>query len=134
MISKEELERLLLDIENSRVERTISTTNTDKFGEAICAFCNDFPDSQQAGYLIIGAKDNGSRNGLKVTDQLQINIAAIRSEGNIQPQPAMAIEKFTFPDGELLVAEVQDTGVLPLLTRYAAAIVALLPIPSQQCT
>lgn len=53
MISKEELEKLLLDIENSRVERTISTTNTDKFGEAICAFYNDYPDSQQAGYLIL---------------------------------------------------------------------------------
>jgi ATP-dependent DNA helicase RecG len=120
MISKEELEKLLLDIENSRVERTISTTNTDKFGEAICAFCNDFPDSQQAGYLIIGAKDNGSRNGLKVTDQLQINIAAIRSEGNIQPQPAMAIEKFTFPDGELLVAEVQPSNFPPV--RYKGKI------------
>ena len=46
MISKKELEKLLLDIENARVERTISTTNTDKFGEAICAFCNDFPDTQ----------------------------------------------------------------------------------------
>lgn len=120
MISKEELEKLLLDIENSRVERTISTKNTDKFGEAICAFCNDLPDSQQAGYLIIGAKDNGSRNGLKVTDQLQINIAAIRSEGNIQPQPAMAIEKFTFPDGDLLVAEVQPSNFPPV--RYKGKI------------
>lgn len=63
MILKVELEKLLLDIENSRVERTISSNNTDKFGEAICAFCNDFPDTQNAGYLIIGAKDNGSRCG-----------------------------------------------------------------------
>lgn len=114
MITKAELEKLLLDIENSRVERTISTTNTDKFGEAICAFCNDFSDSQQAGYLIIGAKDNGTCNGLVVTDQLQLNIAAIRSDGNIQPQPAMAIEKFTFSDGELLVAEVQPSNFPPV--------------------
>lgn len=120
MISKEELEKLLLDIENSRVERTISTTNTDKFGEAICAFCNDYPDSQQAGYLIVGAKDNGSRCGLNVTDQIQINIAAIRSDGNIQPQPAMAIEKFTFADGDLLVAEVQPSNFPPV--RYKGKI------------
>lgn len=120
MITKEELKNLLLDIENSRVERTISTTNTDKFGEAICAFCNDFPDSQQAGYLIIGAKDNGDRNGLKVTDELQKNIAGIRSDGNIQPQPAMAIEKFTFSDGELLVAEVQPSNFPPV--RYKGKI------------
>lgn len=120
MISKKEIEKLLLDIENSRVERTISTTNTDKFGEAICAFCNDFPDSQQAGYLIIGAYDNGTRCGLGVTDELQKNIAGIRSDGNIQPQPAMAIEKFTFPDGELLVAEVQPSHFPPV--RYKGKI------------
>jgi ATP-dependent DNA helicase RecG len=120
MVSKEELEKLLLDIENSRVERTISTTNTDKFGEAVCAFCNDFPDSQMAGYLILGANDNGSRCGLKVTDKLQINFASIRSEGNIQPQPAMAIEKFTFPDGDLLVAEVQPSNFPPV--RYKGKI------------
>jgi ATP-dependent DNA helicase RecG len=120
MISKEELKKLLLDIESARVERTISTTNTDKFGEAICAFCNDFPDSQQAGYLIIGANDNGTRSGLTVTDQLQINIAAIRSDGNIQPQPAMAIEKINFPDGDLLVAEVQPSNFPPV--RYKGKI------------
>jgi len=120
MISKEELERLLLDLENSRIERTVSTTKMDKFGEAICAFCNDFPDSQQAGYLIIGANDNGTRSGLKVTDEMQLNIAAIRGNGNIQPQPAMAIEKFTFPDGELLVAEVQPSSFPPV--RYKGVI------------
>lgn len=120
MISKEEIENLLLDIENSRVERTISTTNTDKFGEAICAFCNDFPDGQQAGYLIIGAYDNGTRCGLGVTDELQKNIAGIRSDGNIQPQPAMAIEKFSFSDGELLVAEVQPSHFPPV--RYKGKI------------
>jgi len=116
MIVKEELEKLLLDLENSRVERTISTTGTDKFGEAICAFCNDFPDSQQPGYLIIGARDNGSLCGLKVTDELLKNIAGIRSDGNIQPQPAIVIDKFTFPDGDLLVAEVQPSNFPPV--RY----------------
>jgi Predicted transcriptional regulator containing an HTH domain and an uncharacterized domain shared with the mammalian protein Schlafen len=120
MITKVELERLLLDLENARVERTISISNTDKFGEAICAFSNDLPNTQQAGYLIIGANDNGTRSGLTVTDQLQLNIAAIRSDGNIQPQPAMAIEKFSFPDGEILVAEVQPSNFPPV--RYKGKI------------
>lgn len=78
------------------------------------------PDTQQAGYLIIGANDNGTRCGLRVTDEIQINIAAIRSDGNIQPQPAMAIEKFTFPDGDLLVAEVQPSNFPPV--RYKGRI------------
>ena len=38
----ENIRALLNDIESDRVERTISTTNTDKFGHAICAFANDF--------------------------------------------------------------------------------------------
>ncbi|MBK6282164.1 MAG: hypothetical protein IPF54_05410 [Draconibacterium sp.] len=63
MISKDELEKLLIDLENYRVERTITTTKSEKFGEAICAFCNDYPDSQQPGYLIIGANDDGTRSG-----------------------------------------------------------------------
>ena len=38
MITTTEIRALLNDIESDRVERTISTTNTDKFGQAICAF------------------------------------------------------------------------------------------------
>ena len=35
MITTDEIRAMLLDVENDRVERTISTTNTDKFGQAI---------------------------------------------------------------------------------------------------
>ena len=41
MITTDEIRAMLLDVENDRVERTISTTNTDKFGQAICAFAHD---------------------------------------------------------------------------------------------
>ena len=55
MISKEEIQVLLHSTENFRVERTASTTNMDKFCEAICAFSNDLPDSRQKGYLMMNA-------------------------------------------------------------------------------
>ena len=45
MISPDELQDLLLDLESDRVERTVSTDNTDKFSEAVCAFANDFANS-----------------------------------------------------------------------------------------
>lgn len=48
-----EVKALLNDIESDRVERTISTTNTDKFGQAICAFANDLPNHQQPGYRFL---------------------------------------------------------------------------------
>ena len=46
----------------------------DKFQEAICAFANDLPGSHKKGYLILGAYDNGTLSGLKVTDDLQSNM------------------------------------------------------------
>ena len=45
MITKDELLDLLKSTETYRVEKTISTTNMDKFCEAICAFANDMPNS-----------------------------------------------------------------------------------------
>lgn len=107
MITKKKLLELLSDIESARVERTVSTNKTDKFCQAICAFSNDLPNYQQNGYLIIGAKDNGERNGLNVTDKLLQNLAAIRTDGNIVPPPIIkSIEKYTFDDGELAVVEI----------------------------
>ena len=60
MISKEEIQVLLHSTENFRVERTVSTTNMDKFCEAICAFSNDLPDSRQKGYLLLCAGWNNT--------------------------------------------------------------------------
>lgn len=94
MIAKEDILELLKSTESYRVERTISTGNMDKFCEAICAFANDMPGSRKNGYLIIGAKDNGSIAGMKVDDALLKKIAGIRSDGNILPLPAMSVERF----------------------------------------
>ena len=67
MITKEEIQELLHSTETFRVERTISTSDMDKFQEAICAFANDLPNSRKKGYLILGAYDNGNLSGLKVS-------------------------------------------------------------------
>lgn len=102
MITKNELRQLLTSTEAYRIERTISTGNTDKFSEAICAFSNDLPGSHKNGYLIIGAEDNGNiKPGFKVTDALLKNIAALRSGGNILPIPTMSVDHFEFPEGEI---------------------------------
>ncbi|MBR1834440.1 MAG: putative DNA binding domain-containing protein [Bacteroidales bacterium] len=109
MIDKEEALALLHSTESFRVERTISTTNMDKFCEAICAFSNDLPNSRQNGYLLIGATDDGQLSGLAVGDNLLKKISAIRSDGNILPIPTMSVDKLTFPEGDLLVVEVQPS-------------------------
>lgn len=117
MITKDEIKELLQSTETYRVERTISTGDMDKFQEAICAFSNDLPNSRKNGYLILGAHDDGTLSGLKVTDNLLKKIAAIRSSGNILPIPVMSVESFQFPEGDLLVAEVTPSMLPPVRYR-----------------
>ncbi len=117
MITKEKIHELLHSTETFRIERTVSTTDMDKFQEAICAFANDLPDSRKKGYLILGAHDNGGLSGLKVDDALLKKIAAIRSDGNILPLPVMSVDRFEFPEGDLLVAEVTPSEQPPVRYR-----------------
>ena len=117
MITKDEIQELLHSTETYRVERTTSTGDMDKFQEAICAFANDLPNSRKNGYLILGAYDNGTLSGLKVTDDLLKKIAAIRSNGNILPIPVMSVDRFQFPEGDLLVAEVSPSDLPPVRYR-----------------
>lgn len=116
MLSQEELKGLLNSLELDRVERTRSTSNTDKFCQAICAFANDFPDHRQSGYLLVGVDDDGSPSGIEVTDKLLLNLAAIRSDGNIQPLPAMTVDKRDVDDKEIVVVEVLPSDLPPV--RY----------------
>lgn len=90
---------MLSDTESYNIKRTESTGNMDEFCQAICAFSNDTSGSGKNGYLIIGAKDNGELSGLQVDDKLLLQIANIRTDGNILPQPIMTVEKFSFGEG-----------------------------------
>lgn len=108
---------MLSDTESYNIERTESTGNMDKFCQVICAFSNDISGSGKNGYLIIGAKDNGELSGLQVDDKLLLQIANIRTDGNILPQPTMTVEKFSFDEGDVLVAEVQPSEFPPVRYR-----------------
>ena len=116
MISEEDLVKLMGDLETDRVEKTISVSKEDKFGEAICAFANDLSNHNQPGYLIVGVHDDGSRSGLKVEEQLLQTLLSFRTDGRIVPPPALTVAKFTFPDGEVAVVEVQPHFLPPV--RY----------------
>ena len=117
MITKEELKGLLTTTETFRVERTVSTTDKDKFGEAVCAFANDMPNSRQNGYLLVGVHDDGKLSGLTVSDALLKNLSAIRSDGNILPLPTMNVEAFHFDGGDVAVVEVSPSALPPVRYR-----------------
>lgn len=116
MLTENQLRALISDIESDTAERTESTNNTDKFGQAICAFANDLPNHRRPGYLLVGVRDDGSLAGLVVTDELLINLAAIRSHGNILPQPMMNVAKFSIEGGDVAVVEVHPSDLPPV--RY----------------
>ena len=116
MLSQEQLVVLLSDLESDQVERTESTSNSDKFGQAVCAFANDLPNHRQPGYLLVGVKDDGALAGLAVSDELLRNLGGIRADGNVLPQPAMNVSKFSLPDGDVAVVEVLPSDLPPV--RY----------------
>lgn len=116
MLNEEQLKALMAELESDTAERTESTNNTDKFGQAICAFANDLPNHRRPGYMLIGVKDDGSLAGIKVTDDLLKNLAGIRSDGNILPQPMMTVAKFSLTGGDVAVVEVHPSDLPPV--RY----------------
>ncbi len=120
MLSEDQLKGLLSDLESDRVERTISTSNTDKFCEAICTFANDLPNHRQPGYLLIGVRDNGELCSFSVTDDLLKNLGGIRSDGNILPQPMMNVAKFSLIGGDVAIVEVYPSDLPPV--RYKGRI------------
>ena len=116
MLTTDQLLALLSGHESEAVEFTTATKNTDKFCEAICAFANDFPNRRQPGYLLVGVDDDRTVSGLAVTDQLLRRLADLRSNVNLEPLPAMSVQKHTLPDGEIAVVEVLPSDLPPV--RY----------------
>jgi ATP-dependent DNA helicase RecG len=116
MLTADQLKALMTDLESDSVERTLSTTKTDKFGEAICAFANDFPNHRRPGYLLIGVDDQGKAAGLAVTDELLRDLASLRSNVNLEPLPAMTVQKYVTTSGDVAVVEVLPADLPPV--RY----------------
>ncbi|MHB8522329.1 MAG: RNA-binding domain-containing protein [Limisphaerales bacterium] len=117
MISENQLLQLMADLESDRVERTISANDTTKFREAICAFSNDFPNHRQPGYLLIGVEDkSGKASGLKATDAMLRNLAGLRQDGEVLPQPAMSVARIILSDGsgDVIVVEVHPSDLPPV--------------------
>jgi ATP-dependent DNA helicase RecG len=52
-----------------------------------------------------------------VDDELLLLISNIRTDGNILPQPVMTVEKFSFDEGDVLVAEVKPSKFPPIRYR-----------------
>ena len=58
--------------------------------------------------------------GINVTDELLKNVAAIRTDGNIQPQPSMTVAKVPMPEGDIVMVRVKPSVFPPV--RYKGRI------------
>lgn len=114
MITQKELEALLPQLEQDRIEKTISVNDAQKFGEAICAFANDLPGHNKPGYLVVGAHDDGRKAGMTITEQNLQTLLSFRTDGRIVPPPSLTVARFVYPDGELAVVEVQPHFLPPV--------------------
>ncbi len=114
-----ELLALLQDIESDRVERKATLTaggTKEKIAQAICAFANDLPNHRLPGVIFVGANDDGSCANLSITDQLLLNLAEMKQNGNIYPFPSMLVQKKTLHGCDVAVIEVQPSDSPPV--RY----------------
>ena len=116
MLTDAELFKLMGDLESDRVERTVSTGDTDKFSQAVCAFSNDMPAHKKAGYLLIGVRDNGTLSGLKADDNAVKNLGGMQTDGNIRPQPSIQVTVHRLDGGDVIVVETQPSRLPPV--RY----------------
>jgi ATP-dependent DNA helicase RecG len=112
-----ELEALLADLEFDRVERKASIKkDKSQIAQAICAFANDLPNHAKPGVVFVGANNDGSCAGLAITEELLNELAAIRSDGNIQPMPSMVVQKRVLRGCEMAVVLVRPSDAPPV--RY----------------
>jgi ATP-dependent DNA helicase RecG len=117
-MTPDELRNLIASTETDRVEKTRSTSDTDKFREAICSFSNDMAGRCLPGHLLIGVDDKDPAFRMKATDDLLQQFASYRSDGQIMPLPVMNVAARPHPDGggDIIVVEVRPHDLPPV--RY----------------
>ena len=114
MLDDNELLEVIQSGESDRVEFTQSFRDWDKFREAICAFANDLPDHRKPGLLFVGIKDDGTRAGLSIGDELLQTLGGLRSDGKILPFPSMEVGKKILKGCELAVIQVEPSDNPPV--------------------
>jgi ATP-dependent DNA helicase RecG len=114
-----ELEQMLGETESDLVERkeSLSGDAPATAREAICAFANDLPDHRRAGVVFIGARNDGTPVGLPITDGLLLQLANMKSDGNIVPPPSISVERRTLRGAEIAVITVLPADAPPVSYR-----------------
>ena len=120
--TKEELLQIIEYSEADCVEfkESLSGSATERIREAICAFANDLPARGKPGFVFVGVRDNRTIAGLPVTDRLLVQLANMKTDGNIVPPPSLNVEKRVLQGKEIAMVTVQPSDSPPV--RYRGVI------------
>ena len=120
--SDSELLRIIAAGESDSVEfkEALAGDAPTKIREAICAFANDLPGREKPGFVFVGVSDDGTIIGSEVTDQLLLQLANIKTDGNIVPPPSLTVEKRTLNGKDIAVIAAQPSNSPPV--RFNGAI------------
>ena len=110
---------MLADLESDLVERKESLQGDapNRIREAVCAFANDLPDHRRPGVVFVGADDGGRPTGIQVTDRLLLQLADIKTDGNLVPPPTLTVAKRVLKGTPLAVVLVQPSDTPPVRLR-----------------
>jgi len=117
-----ELLEIISEDEADRVEfkESLSGDSPGKIREDICAFANDLPNHEKPGFVFVGVKKDKTIVGLRVTDELLLQLADMKTDGNIVPPPSLTVEKRVLEGKEVAVVKVEPSDSPPV--RYKGTI------------
>ncbi len=95
-------------------KESLSGSAPQKIREAICAFANDLPNYEKPGFVFIGVRKDRTIVGLSVTDQLLLQLADMKTDGNIVPPPTLTVEKRVLKGKEVAVVKVEPSDSPPV--------------------
>ena len=106
-------------LESDLVERKESLRGDSpaRVREAVCAFANDLPDHRRPGVVFVGADDAGRPVGLEITDRLLLQLADIKTDGNIVPPPTLTVGKHMLRGRDVAVVIVWPADSPPVRHR-----------------
>ena len=131
--SDAELESMMADLESDLVERkeSLQGESPRRIREAVCAFANDLPDHRCSGVIFVGADDDGRPVGLPITDELLLQLADVKTDGNIVPPPTLTVGKRVLHSRSVAVVTVQPSDTPPYVTVGASGFASGPAEPSQ---
>lgn len=117
--SDQELITMLTDLESDLVERkeALRGDAAATVRQAVCAFANDMPAHGRAGVIFIGAKDDGTPAHTPITDELLLQLADMKTDGNIVPPPKLVVQKRRLGDHDFAVVMVEPADSPPVRFR-----------------